>query len=46
MKQYKITKIVFAKDFVDAVLKEKKAEIIDVALNEEVAGPKATKVGY
>lgn len=36
MKQYKITKIVFARDIKDAFKKESCAEIVDVELNEAI----------
>jgi len=37
MKEYRITKIIFAKNFADALKKEKEAEIVDMCLNEEVS---------
>lgn len=45
MKQYKIIKIVFAETFSQALLKEKKAEIVDISLNEDVQAPSG-KIGF
>ena len=36
MKQYRITKIIFAKDIAESIKKEREAEIVSVDLNEEV----------
>ena len=39
MKQYKITKIIFAKDIQDAAKKESKAEVVEIFLNEDIERP-------
>jgi len=44
MKQYKITKIIFAKSIIDAIKKEKESEIVEIFLNEEIK--KDEKVGF
>ena len=46
MKQYKIVKILFAKNFADAVRKEKTAEVVDVMLNEDITLPGIKKMGF
>lgn len=39
MKQYKITKIVFAKDLLTALKNENKAELVECVLNEIITVP-------
>lgn len=42
MKQYKITKIVYAKDLATAFKNEKSAEIVECILNENIISPNNT----
>lgn len=39
MKRYKITKIIYANNFSQAVKLEKDAEIVDIELNQDVMTP-------
>lgn len=39
LKRYKITKIIYAKNFSQAVKLEKDAEIVDIELNQDVTHP-------
>lgn len=39
MKQYKIIKIVFAKDIKTAIKNESEADIVDICLNEDIKTP-------
>lgn len=45
MKQYKIIKIIYAKSFKEAMLKEKDAEIVHIELSEPIEKP-TNKVGF
>jgi len=45
MKQYKITKLIYAKDFNTAIKNESNATIVEVILNEELVKPNGN-IGY
>ena len=45
IKQYKVTKIVFATSFHDAILKEPSSEIVDFCLNQDLQID-SNKIGY
>lgn len=44
MKQYKITKIIFAESITSALKNELKAEIVDIELNEPIT--QSNKIGF
>lgn len=45
MKQYKIIKIVFADDINTAIKNERKADIVDISLNEDIKTPNGS-IGF
>ena len=45
IKQYKIIKIVFAEDINTAIKNERKSEIVDIQLNEDIKEPNGS-IGY
>jgi hypothetical protein len=45
MKAYRITKIIYAKDFITAIKNEEKAEIVEITLNESIEKPNAS-IGF
>lgn len=45
MKRFRIIKVIFAKDIKEALLNDVKAEIVDVALDEEIDNPEVN-IGF
>lgn len=45
MKQYKITKVIYAKDFKTAIKNEPNATIVEIVLNEELSKPNGS-IGF
>jgi hypothetical protein len=46
MKQYRITKIIFAEDMQKALKKEEEAELVEIVLNEEVRPEGEGNIGF
>ena len=46
MKRYRIIKIIYAKNFTEAVKKEITAEIAEISLDEHVKGPADENIGF
>mgnify|MGYP000855959559 CR=1 FL=1 len=45
MKQYRITKIIYAKNLATAIKNESKADIVEISLNENIEKP-SNQIGF